>query len=268
MVDQVIRVLETSTGTAVVETDAGTGYLKALGNPEGPHALVCELIGTRLAAFLGLQTLDWALVNLPQGKAINYSNGTHSKAGTAFVTRDESASEESSRPWDGTEADLECLENPSDLAGLVVLDTWTRNCDRFSESGFAGEARRNLRNVLLSPVGTAPGMLRLLAIDHTHCFTCGREITPRIANLASVRDSKLYGLFPEFSRYVSREAVKRPLERAQTLSREAASRITAVPADWGLGAEAREALGTFLLDRAIYLGENLVGSLAARLDWR
>jgi hypothetical protein len=40
------RVSELRPGTARVDTDLGEGYIKALGNPEGPHILACELIGS------------------------------------------------------------------------------------------------------------------------------------------------------------------------------------------------------------------------------
>jgi hypothetical protein len=43
---------------ACVETDAGEGFLKAMGNPESPHVLACELVGTLLAEWLGLPTLE------------------------------------------------------------------------------------------------------------------------------------------------------------------------------------------------------------------
>ena len=48
----VIRGLESSTGPLHVMTDAGRAYVKTLGNPEGPDALVAEWIGTRLAQWL------------------------------------------------------------------------------------------------------------------------------------------------------------------------------------------------------------------------
>jgi hypothetical protein len=41
----VIRVLDTSTRPMLVETDIGRGWLKLPSNPEGPHALVGEVLG-------------------------------------------------------------------------------------------------------------------------------------------------------------------------------------------------------------------------------
>jgi hypothetical protein len=34
--------------------------------------------------------------------------------------------------------------------------------------------------VFLSREGAAKGMLRLVAIDHTHILTCGRTLTPAV----------------------------------------------------------------------------------------
>ena len=50
--------MPSSARTAVVQTDAGTGYLKALGNPEGPNTLACELVGSSLLEWFGLSTLE------------------------------------------------------------------------------------------------------------------------------------------------------------------------------------------------------------------
>jgi len=39
---RLLRVLDTSMGTAEIETDAGRAYIKAMGNRQGPHQLACE----------------------------------------------------------------------------------------------------------------------------------------------------------------------------------------------------------------------------------
>lgn len=61
-----IRSLPTSTGTMLVCTDAGDGYLKAMGNPAGEHALACELVGTQLAAWFGLPVFDFAIIHVTE----------------------------------------------------------------------------------------------------------------------------------------------------------------------------------------------------------
>src|SRR4051794_38425377 len=93
-VTRFLRGIPSSARTAVVETDAGTGYLKALGNPEGPNTLACELVGTRLAQWLGLPTLDFALINIDDVDEIPFYNSAgemdgRAFPGAAFITREE-----------------------------------------------------------------------------------------------------------------------------------------------------------------------------------
>ena len=50
----------TATETVRVNTDAGTAFLKAMGNRGGPHLLASEFVGTHLARWFGLPTFDFA----------------------------------------------------------------------------------------------------------------------------------------------------------------------------------------------------------------
>jgi len=162
-----IRPFPTSACTALVETDAGPGYLKALGNPEGPHVLACEWVGTQLAKWFDLPTFDFSLITVAVEDEIPFAKGGLAEPGPAFITRAESG-----EPWSAHESQLKRIANPEDIARLVVFDTWTLNCDRYQPppEGVAGRARVNWNNVFLS--GEAPaGQLLLKAIDHTHCFT-------------------------------------------------------------------------------------------------
>jgi hypothetical protein len=163
------RVLETSTGAARVETDSGAAYVKMVGNPEGSQALFCDWVGTRAAVWLELPTFDVAVVEVKEAGLVTYANGTTSAAGPAFAARAEAGN-----PWGGTEAELEVVENPDAMSGLVVLDTWLLNCDRFRPE--AGRTRRNTRNVFLTARDASRGKLRVIAMDHTHCF-----VSPRCA---------------------------------------------------------------------------------------
>jgi hypothetical protein len=180
---------DTSVGTSLVVTDAGRGYLKALGNRQGPHALACEWVGTQLADWLGLQTFDYALLRLQEDDEIPLPRGHMAREGPAFITRAESGS-----AWGGEASELAAVVNRDDVSGLVVFDTWTRNCDRCPPQD-AGR-RPNYDNVFLSADGTSAGQLRLVAMDHTHCFCCGRELDHHVANIDRVQDSRVYGLFP------------------------------------------------------------------------
>ena len=82
-----VRAFPTSTSVVRVDTDAGEGYLKALGNPEGPHVLACELVGTLLAEWLGLPTLEHALVWVTPEDEIPLAGGGLAAPGPAFITK-------------------------------------------------------------------------------------------------------------------------------------------------------------------------------------
>ena len=56
--------IDSSTGPAKVMTDKGVAFIKTLGNPEGPHILVCEWVCARLARWIGLRTFEFAFLEI------------------------------------------------------------------------------------------------------------------------------------------------------------------------------------------------------------
>jgi hypothetical protein len=142
-----IQAFPTSACTALVETDAGMGYLKPMGGPEGPHTLACELVATRLAKWFGLSTLDFAVIPVAPEDEIPFHKGGKAEVGPAFITRAESG-----EPWSGAPNQLSRLINSQDVSRLVVFDTWTLNCDRYSlpSGDRVGKPRINRNNVFLS----------------------------------------------------------------------------------------------------------------------
>jgi hypothetical protein len=243
------RTLGTSTGATRVETDEGPAYAKLLGNPEGPQALFCDWVGTRAAAWLGLPTFELAVVEVQEARLVTYDNGTESVAGPAFLAR-----EDPGTTWGGTTDELDYIENSDALAGLIVLDTWLLNCDRYRPEG--GRVRRNTRNVFLSQRGAGKGKLRVVAMDHTHCFTCGAPLTTAIRSIDRAQDTRVYGHFPEFRRHVTHVAVERFSLRLLELTRPVAQGfMDGAPRAWDIRDEVRGALGDFLRDRAVFLGE-------------
>jgi len=117
-----------STGSAVirVETDQGEGFLKAMGAENGPHVLACELVGTLLGQRLGLQTLEFDLIDVAGNLDLRFANGKPVQPGPGFITRAEEG-----HTWGGDEGELGELNNPQDIGRLVAFDTWTMNCDRY-----------------------------------------------------------------------------------------------------------------------------------------
>lgn len=86
-VTQFINHVNSGAGTLIVRTDAGLAYLNALGNPDGPHALVKELLGIHLAAMLGLPTFDYAVIEVTDLDELPFFKGGKAEPGPAFVTR-------------------------------------------------------------------------------------------------------------------------------------------------------------------------------------
>jgi hypothetical protein len=154
---------DTSVGTSIVVTDAGKAYLKALGNRQGPHALVCEWVGTRLADWFGLATFDYADVS------------------------------------------------------------------------------------------------RLIAMDHTHCFTCGSDLDASVANIETVRDPRVFGLFPAFVPLADKAVVQATCDRLREMTADAAQDVVAsVPETWEVSAGARIALRDFIVQRAGFVADNMI----------
>jgi hypothetical protein len=254
-----VRSFGSALGTAFVETELGFGYLKGLGNPEGPHALACELVGSCLAEWLGAETLDFSLMQITPDDEIPFPSGGRVTPGTAFVSR----AEQSAFPWGGEGGILERVTNPQMFTQLVVLDTWTRNCDRRAPDG----SRVNLDNVLLVQYSEPPRQLKLLAMDFTHAFTCGQQLSRRLSNIENVRDTKLFGLFPEFEAFLDRAEVRRCATKLAefnaTIGEEILGRI---PVEWEVSNEVRSVWTKFLIERAQFLAEHIEELIWTQLE--
>jgi len=258
---RVIKVLKTSAEPAHVVTELVEAFIKALGNPQGQHSLVCELVGTRLAAWLGLPTFEMALLDVP-AKVIQFADGTYAIPGPAVATKFENGD-----VWSGRQDDLKDLVNPQTIPGLVVFDTWTRNNDRFCRAG--GDVRENLRNVFLSSEEAPRGKFRLLAIDHTACFRCEEgEITSKVGGICRVKDPRIFGLFPAFVEYCTKEAIEQFLQKLSKLDEGYVKKVVAeVPQEWQLSSDRRQDLTNFICDRARYLLDTLVQLLTPLCGW-
>lgn len=250
-----IKAFPTSASTVLVETDVGPGYLKPLGNREGPHILGCEFVATQLASWFGLSTLDFALIDVTSDDEIWLFDETNAEPGKAFITRAENA-----EPWGGNPKQLKKLLNVSDISRLVVFDTWTLNCDRHSVSR-AGTPRINRDNVLLTSEPDE-GKLLLKAMDHTHCFSCGRALTKKIRFDATLKDERLFGLFPEFRKFLKKEYVEAAVTDLQKIDRQTVEQmISPIPTEWDIHRDVKDALADLILGRAQYVASTIVDRL-------
>jgi len=255
-----IDAYHTSTGVVLVETDAGEGFLKAMGNPAGEHALACELAGTNLAGMLGIPTLDFAIVEVGQADEIPLGDRVHmALPGPAFITRAEKGT-----VWSGSEKVLERIQNPEDIAKLVLLDTWIRNRDRCHPD--TSHHRPKPDNVFLSIEGARRGKFILKAIDHTHCFTDSGELSGSAARIGWVKDERVFGLFPGFRPFLRISCVEAAVASLRAITREQIREvIESIPLHWHVTSGAGVALGEFVLQRRAFLIDNFI-DLLGKID--
>ena len=245
--------VRSSTMVTRIVTDAGRAYIKALGNPEGEHVLACEWLGTSLARWFGLPTLDFAIMRIDASDEIWLDRKRTRKArpGPAFVTRAVKGDQ-----WSGKPQHLDLLDNLDDLSRLVVFDTWLRNFDRCPAS-------REPRNVFFSGEGASPGRFRLLAMDHTHCFTNGGALTPAIANIGSWRDETICGLFDAFIPRMNRQVVESAAGKLATVKKsDITALVASIPQEWSVDTRTRAALVEFICSRAAFVSASITGLLA------
>jgi hypothetical protein len=248
-----IRSLDTGAETVIVETDQGAGYLKPMGNRGGPHPLACEWMGSSLARRLGLPTFAFAIVEVTTEDEIALAGGGRAEPGPAFISRSERG-----KSWGGSARELRRLANADDLTRLVLLDTWLRNCDRHPLD--RAQRRPNRDNVFFSREGAPRGRFRLKAMDHTHCFTCGRDLTPRIAQIGNIQEEGCYGLFPEFLSFLNQEVMRQTVHTLRAIPRDDMGRIVAeIPRAWDVSQPTRDALLEYLLRRAAYVADHIEG---------
>lgn len=254
--------VDTSTGVAEVDTDAGRAFVKTLGNRQGPHVLATDWVGTHLAKWFGLSTFDVAILNLTEDDVFPLARGFTSSPGPAFATRALPG-----EPWGQSGLQLDVLVNPNDISRLVVFDTWTLNCDRYHYDLTA--RKPNPDNLYLSSEDMSSKRRRLIAMDHGLCFIrSGEELTQRLANIDKVQDDHLYGLFPEFRSRLHQSTITSSASRLREMDREtAAAIIDTVPKEWDVLEPARRAWAELIWRRATYVADNIERKIDDAVPW-
>ncbi|RWG20320.1 MAG: hypothetical protein EOQ55_12015 [Mesorhizobium sp.] len=250
---EVLREIESfgsSTSPIRVDTDAGEGFLKSVGNPMGSSILVSELVAGELAAWIGLKVPPFAIINDCQIDLIMQRNGAKMAPPLFF------SSAVDGTPHDGGDTFLSRLREPGDVALLVVFDTWVRNWDRFSDG------HDNADNLLYVK---AEGRRKydLVPIDHSGCFIGDDADFPMApAPNAWVFDPNVYGKFPAFDPYIDAKSVKRAVGRLSHLQRDfVVEVVNSVPAQWGFGPNAALSLVDLVCERAEYVVNTISGRL-------
>lgn len=235
--------------------------MKTIGNPEGVRVLACDYIGTKLAALIGLPTLDVAILEWPEELVIDLGKGCTTEPGPAFATRGVLG-----REWGGSPGDLLLLDNPEAISGLVVLDTWLRHPDRF-KALHRGRPKRNEGNVYFSAEGARKGHFVLLAIDQGETICQGQELGKQLG-INERTDEDIYGLFPEFVPHVTRESIREYALRLASIDPQVVREIVAnVPSEWAQ-ADVRQRIVELCVDRAVYVAERIETWLETECKWQ
>ena len=257
-----IRTVKSSSRVAVIRTDTGEAYLKAINNPEGAQVLALDWFGTQLAQRFGLKTFEVSTLKLTEFDEIPLGENTIAQSGLAFITCAEDGNTM------GGEKTLASIENLDDIPRVVVLDTWVKNCDRYAPGlGRNGQPRMNMDNLFLSTEGAAKGKFILKAIDFGHILTCGRPLSRNLAFIESVQEERLYGLFPFFCNYVTIENIRSIANELRGVRSSLwIDLLRAIPDDWDVSDEAKQAIDKLLLDRARFLADNIEEMLSRELQ--
>lgn len=258
----------TNMGPAKVLTDAGRAFVKPMAEDVNPHALAMELVCTRLAAWFGLPVLDTDILTLGGSDTFerrfrdpDTQPRSPARPGPALATRAVEATR-----WDGTPEALAALENPGDIALLVIFDTLVRNDDRYpplnNEGHVMSSWKPNRGNVLLVRDPPDARKMRIVAMDFGRAVIGEGELSSRGLGINQTNEEWVYGLYPEFRGFVTPDVVDTAIERLNRLDRETVGGLVAqIPREWDVGPEAREALVDHLCRRARYLADTIKARL-------
>ena len=238
----------TSTNPVVVLTDKGVGYFKAVENNEGTDALAREFIGTALASWFGLSTFTYCLFDFDGKYEMTLNNNRHVNKGIGFMTRKESGLD-----WNKSTAMLDKVINKDDITRLVCFDTLVRNPDRYCVR--EKEPHANSTNVFFAKA--SDGHITLKAIDFTHAFPGSLDNT--MNNVKKVCDENVYGLFPQFEKFLKKDVAVSACARLRKLRDRTARRyVEAIPQSWNIGVETREAWIHFIIQLAAFVANNFL----------
>ena len=101
--------------------------------------------------------------------------------------------------------------------------------------------------------------LLLTAMDPSHCFTCGRPLTVKLAHIDAVHDEGIYGLFPEFYPWLDGQVVRQTVNKLRSFKKKDAETVTQnIPREVDMDVATTNALGQFLVSRAAYLASSIM----------
>jgi len=215
--------------------------------------LISEYVAGQLAIELGLEIPPFDRVTLSDETLCRELGAASS---IAFASKFISGQ----HPWYGNPVTLRQIINPEMMTGIIVLDTWLLNRDRFSKECELPLRTQSpaYRNVFLSRIGPETGALKLYAIDQTHCFEgdifqlCTQSAVPWLES------RELFGNFPSWRDYITVSAIDEYCHKLQSLHPGAAASILRrVPGDWRISQDDVRRISDWIMRRAEFLGRHL-----------
>jgi hypothetical protein len=259
--------VNSATRPVPVSTNAGDAFLKPMWPDIPANLLAREMIGLRLAQAIGLDAPACCVYELGMGETVRDMAGNECDDGPALLVQ--------SIPWanwDGTPEGLSPISNKRDLAGLVVLDTWLRNCDRYppiaTGRAVPTPSDGNLQNVALSPDTEKRHAFRVRAVDFSNTLHPGVDLDPLQLGPDAVADPGVYGLFPPFRALIKPVHVDSVVARLDSLSTQAIRGILeGVPQLWWPKPDCRAAVESFVLQRREMVRTKVKVLLGPLLGW-
>lgn len=226
-----------------------------MGNPQGDEALAQELVGSELAAYVGLTVPEFAVLTVADLQ-IETVSGRPLNFGPAFISQ----ALDQPYPADSEGTCLKRLRSKEDLALLIAFDTWVRNADRCPPPDhLVPEPNRD--NLMFR---STSGWFDLIAFDHTHCFA-EADLETEMADERFVTDTGVYGAFPEFLPYVDESSLRLACAKIVGVDGDTVMEIIAsVPTQWGPSAAVRERWAQQIINRAQQVENYVISSLVGQ----
>ena len=123
-------------------------------------------------------------------------------------------------------------------------------------------------NVFLSTSRAEKGKLRLVAIDHTHCFADCQPGQPFDLNrIAIPGDLSVYGRFSEFQGFLDRATVRETAAKLGTIDHATVAAIVeSIPDEWHIGRTIRSRWIKQILQRAEWTASEIENQLLGPKD--
>lgn len=95
-------------------------------------------------------------------------------------------------------------------------------------------------------------------MDFSHAIQFGGELTTGVGSITNIRDEEVFGMFPEFRKKLSRDAIRHFASILGGVSRlQIEDAVGLIPQQWHLDSSVRSSLANYLFQRASFVAETI-----------